>query len=156
MPATPIVEQITVNIVETLQEISEENGYDYTLTVERDKRRPPENYVDCHVIVFQLDPSLDPDNNLLQTQWIQPYALQVYIDIPSDENDTMIPSTRLNTITADIHKKLAEDITRGGLALDTTVLPWSEYLGGIGEHEGREVQFQVKYRTAWNDPYQLA
>lgn len=149
---TSVLENITANVLATLATITTANGYTYTLSAEREKRygNTPKDKL---VVVKQGDPQPLPDSPGMALQWSQPYYLDIHVQIPEDQNDSLIPSTVLNAICADIHKALLVDRTRGNFSLDTQIAASQEWLVQQGDFDGRTFNFNVNYRTLETDPF---
>lgn len=153
--STSIGEQITQNILSTLSTVTVENGYNQTLSVEREKCRgnqPDHN----RLVLHEMDPQPTPDAINMKMGWLQPFELDCFVIVPEDQNDTIYPTALLNAIGADVIKALSVDIYRGGLAMDTKDFGWEDYesmdQSGISM---RKITFTVHYRHALTDPYEL-
>ena len=70
-----------------------------------------------------------------------------------DEGSSSAPDTVLNSLLGDIKKKLKEDITRGGNAVDTAITSVEPFdtIEGQGE-VGLVITVEVKYRHAQTNP----
>ena len=149
--STPVIENIAVNVYDAVNLITTGNGFNQTLTGYRPKR------IDLSDITFKTGVVLieqgDPEKLgavNLATEWIQPFYLHVCI-LESDAIATTI-DTAINKARSDIEKKLTEDVTRGGYAIDTEILAPTKWQAAEG-YSGITVNVSAKYRTLSNDPY---
>lgn len=151
----PIVEQITQNVLDTLANVTTDEGYNYTIHVEREKKTAPQtNHLNG--TLYQLDPQPgEPQPNMLKA-WVIPYAVELFIVIPEDEADTAFPSQIANRVVADMSKELMKDIYRGGLAYNTEITPWQGFTNLDNSVHGIQFNFEVTYRTLEVDPYTSA
>jgi len=135
--------------------ITEANGYQQDLTAIRPKRVDWWNDapVDRNVLIVQGNPTREEETPRQTLLWRQPFILMAIV-IDSDDATAAI-DTRINTIRADIEKKLLVEPTHGGLALDSEVAE-PVYFGESDAFSGIGVVVEVLYRTAWNDPYTQA
>ena len=146
----PILEEIAVNLLDTINAITVANGWNQTLTAIRPKRVNliDEITKDLTVIIQQENPAKGQETNST-IEWDQPFALQAIV-IDSDAATETI-DTRLNTIMADIEKKVNEDITRGGYARDQRMA--DPVIFGGPKFTGIAVNIVVTYRTVYGDPF---
>jgi len=153
--SVPVVENIALDIEAAVNAITEANGFNQDLTALRPRRRDFESTVaeDGVVLVKQLDEDLVGEQPVSVVDYRQEFALVVYV-IDSDDAATSI-DTRLNQVKADLIKKLCEDRTRGGYAIDTIIQPAAEFKEGPGK-TGVVVRLDVHYRTDQDDPYTQA
>jgi hypothetical protein len=145
---TPIIEQIAAEIKTTLDGLATSGG-------NLDAIRPSKvdllsGWGDLTCLVNQAE-AARLDGATMTAAWMQSFLL-VAIVIDSDKVDTSI-DTRLNTVRADIEKQLMVDLTRGGLAKNTTVEEATPFEGEPGEATGIAIKITVHYATADNDPY---
>ena len=84
-------------------------------------------------------------------QWVQPFAVDCYVK-PSDASTTPV-DTAVNEIRAQVEKKLREDPTCGGLALDLRIAEPEGFVAANGAFEGVRVVFSAAYRTREDDAY---
>lgn len=150
--STPRIEHIALNIKSAIDLITTANGFNQDLTAVRPKRNDwkDEPAEDNKVLIWQLDEKEPEAEGMGSQQWIQPFSLIAYV-IDSDTASASI-DTRINQVRADIQKKLCEDVTRGGYAFDTAILPCAKFVDGEG-FSGIEVIIEVHYRTEEDDPY---
>ncbi len=154
--AEPIIEQIAVNVVAAINQITGANGFNQTLKATRPIRlgfEDGEGQKDLTVLVVQRDPEEDPESstegNPAAKAWMQPFLCIAYV-IDSDSSTTPI-DTRKNRIRSDIEKKLREDPERGGNAWDTQIrAPESFNLGPSAT--GISVVVEVFYKTSEDNP----
>jgi hypothetical protein len=158
-----ILEQITLDIVATLQSVTVLNGYQNDLSVRRAMQREPVGgYPDRTAVVIQGQPTNDADATETVTGWIQPYTIDCYV--VEAENSGVSRDTRINSIRADVEKALTlakasqqrSGLSGKPLAIDTKLDDPELFLDGEGNYAGVGVQVNVQYWTALNDPYTSA
>lgn len=149
----PIFELITQNIVETLTNVTLVGGCGEDLIVERSNRRG--NKLQNGLVVVHLD---NPTKNETLTEtaegridWVLPYVLEAYI--VDSEGSPRPADQRVVMIWADIYKAMMLDFTRGGYAYDTVPVPPVWEHDEQGRWQGVQVNFDVKCRTMYDDPY---
>jgi len=103
------------------------------------------------LVLFQDDPSEDEPTYGMK-RWIQPFSVYAYIR-PSDSDTTPIEQLA-NNFRAEIEKKLLEDVTFGGLALDARIQAPRGFVQTDG-FEGVEINFDVHYRTLETNPFSV-
>lgn len=171
----PIVEQITLAIVEQLQQIMVSNGYarDVAAVVRpgvfyvSDEQDAPQDY---SITVFQ--DSRVPIDKLNLTggeagryaHWFQSYAIVGSVT-QADSGESAV-DVKLNDLQADIEKALTVDQSEwlGNLALCLYGVVDEVYRAEIVEvqaavfrgYPGVLVEFWVPYRTLHGDPYSLS
>jgi len=150
---TPVIELIAAEIADRIDEITVANTFNQDLVAVRPKRNdfkdiPPEN---GKVLIWQGDEA-PPDAEAIGTEaWLQEFLL-IALVIDSDAAETSI-DTRINQVRADIEKKLKDDHTRGGNAIDTKFGGSVKFDEG-GGFTGIAVQCIVHYRTEYSNPYE--
>lgn len=152
--STPITEYIAENIKDAINAITETNGFNQDLTAIRRKRTDfydvaPE---DRKVLIIQAeDERLENPPGV--ASWSQKFLITAIV-IDSDNAADSI-ETRTAKVRDDIRKKLAEDTTRGGHAIDTInglAAPFDD-----GESfTGIVLEVDIHYRTQFADPYTKA
>ena len=154
----PIIEQILLDVVDTVNGITTGAGYQQTLTAVRPTRQDldDEGPVDNGtVLVVFSDPEPDAEHsnagNPARQAWMVQLVLVAYV-IPSDASETPI-DTLINRVRADIEKALQADHTRGGLANWTRPAGSLKFIQEGGAVSGVAVFADVLYRTPINDPY---
>ncbi len=157
MPSDPIIEQIAQNLKSAVSAITTANGFQQDLTCVRplsndweSNERPRDNLVLLVQMPATRDDAISTAGNSGLYGERALYELQCYV-CPGDDSTTPI-DTLLNRIRADVRKKLMEDPTRGGLAIDTEFeesVPF-EHSQGIS---GLALSFAVRFRTPFDDPY---
>ncbi len=159
-PAVPVLELIAQDIQAKINAITEVGGWEQTLVAVRPTRMGFEGNAmpeDLNVLVVQDDPDEDEEHsaegNVCSKAWIQPFLLIAFV-IASDSSEVAI-DTRINSVQADIQKKLMEDITRDGLAFDTRIRGSARF-NESPNFTGVVVRADVFYRTRENDPYEIA
>ncbi len=148
----PIKELIAEDIKAKIAEITEGNGFNYTLSAVRAKRSNFLNaaWADLTVIINQTGEIEMVSAGLTKQRDLQFVLTCIYTG--SDES-TVPLGTPLNRIAADIEKKLMEDPTRDGNAIDTVVhgsVPKYDSQSGV---TGVFIEVSVHYRTKDDDPY---
>ena len=147
----PVIELIAKNLETAINAITVANGYKQTLKAVRPRRNDFSDITpdDLTVLIKQADE--EQGQEPIGTQdWTQPFLLMAIV-LDSDSATASI-DTRINQVRADIQKKLLVDVTRGGNAYDTTILPSQEFDDGNG-FSGIAVKIAVKYRTQYTNPY---
>ena len=155
--STPIVEQIALEIVARINEITEANSFNQILNAVRPTRygfTGDSAPIDLNVLVVQDDPQEDDehaaDGYQAMKAWVQPFMLVAFV-INSDDSTAAL-DTRLNQVRADIEKKLMEDHTRGGLAWDTKMRGSQRFNSDVAR-TGITIAIDVMFRTDIADPY---
>jgi len=150
--STPRIEHIAVNIEATVNAITEGDGFNQDLVAVRPKRNDFKDVApeDGKVLIWQADDEKPEEQAFSALHWIQPFVLMAIV-LDSDDAETSI-DTRLNQVRADIQRKLIQDITRGGYAFETVLLPCAKFDDGQG-FTGIAVNVAVHYRVKDDDPY---
>lgn len=150
----PIIENIAVNIAAAVDAITTVNGFNQDLSALRPRRNDFSDVVpeDGKVLVVQDDED-QAEQPIGVQEWIQTFVLVAMV-IDSDSASGSI-DTRINQVRADIRKKMMEDPTRGGNAIDTILLPAAKFDDGEG-FTGIAVAVAVQYRVEHDDPYTKA
>ena len=153
--SVPRIEYIALNIETAINEINVANNFNQNLSAVRPKRNDYklEAPVDGKVLVWQDDEEKNEEAAIGTQDWRQPFTLEAIV-LDSDEATESI-DTRLNKVCCDIQKKLLEDVTRGGYAYDTIIMPSMKFDDGEG-FSGIAVEVVVCYRTSYTDPYSAA
>ena len=147
----PKNELIAEHIRETVAGVQLIAGASKTLIPRRFSHLPivPE---DGLAIIVQADPIRETDAPLNYIQWMQPFAIHVFV-FEHETSDIGI-ETRCNCVRADLEKALMTDATRDGYAIDT-MIESPTYWGTVdGNYSGVTVNCTVRYRTSETDPYQ--
>jgi hypothetical protein len=147
----PVVERIAQNIESVINSITVEAGYWQALSCVRPKLvdwmdvTPEENKV---LMIYEDEENSETEalNTDERRQRFDCLILQF-----GGESDNISLDTRCIRAAADLQSALMADVTRGGLAIDTTLLPL--YFSRDEEFPGIAVPFQVLYRTKFGDPY---
>ncbi len=149
--STPITETITENMKAVINEITIANSFNQDLVALRKKKTdfydiPPE---DGKVLIMQIeDETLTPELSIVNL--IQNYLI-IAVVLDTDKSTDSI-ETKTSKVRDDIRKKLVEDVTRGGVAIDTMRGPATPFDDGEGL-TGIILEIGVQYRTAFADPY---
>jgi len=149
---TPRIESIADNLKTSIAEITEAKEFNQTLIAVRPSRSDiaKSNFDDLTALINQVE-AAELKQGIGTKRWQQFFLIVVLLrDSDTDENPI---DTRRNQVRADIEKKLAEDLTRGGFANDTNFhesTQWDEDEGGLG---GITLKISVDYATKEDDPY---
>lgn len=150
MIGDPITERILANIVETLSQVRQASGYYNDLIVEREQQdgnSPRDNLV----VVMLGDPQPSKVAPMGFDEFLMPVGI-LYYAIESQSSPVMI-STRLQRGAADIRKALAQDLHRGGLAINTEMnVEKDDYFASASPYSVIVKPF-IRFRTLWNNPY---
>jgi len=146
-----VIERIALALFNMINEITTVNHFNQNLSAVRPKRLHLEGDVnsDNMVIIEQENASLMDQTDETIT-WRQQFTLQALV-IDSDKATDPIDN-RLNTVRADIEKKLAQNRTCGGLA-EGILFRDSEKFISDPQVAGIAVNIDVIYTTAYDDPY---
>jgi hypothetical protein len=139
----PIVEMIAQNLIETLAGVSESASFHVTLRPERAKI-PASEPADLKAVLGQDDPADPTEDNVAKT-WDQPWQILIYVI--NSETSTLERDQRINLVWGDVCKKLMEDRTRGGLALDTKIAAPQYFADSI------LINIVTPYETKFDDPF---
>ena len=148
---TAVVELIAQNIVTALQGVTITAGYTNTLTVERRKPHGNDPIRNGLAVLFQGDPDESQGEPTQRKEWVQPFHVLLCAIEP--ENSEVSIDARLNSLRADVEKALMASPNRGGYAVDTTIRAPHIATNAHGDAQGVVVNFDVKYRTSYTDPY---
>ena len=150
MPNT-VREEILQDIKTELSEISVANGFDNNIQ--------SVSQWDPNGIALQAVPriviTLGSESNDDDAYDLTTCRLTVYITVYSriDEGSATAADTALNSLLGDIKKKLKEDITRGGKAVDTKFLEVETFESVEGQGEvGLIITTEVHYRHQQTNP----
>ena len=149
--STPITEYIAENIKDAINAITETNGFNQDLTAIRRKRTDfydvaPE---DGKVLIMQVEDE-KPEQPVGVAEWLQKFLITAIVIDSDDVADSI--ETRTAEVRDDIRKKLVEDTTRGGYAIDTINGPAAPFDDGES-FTGIVLEVDVHYRTQFADPY---
>lgn len=149
----PVVERISQSLLDTLNSVKVSNGYNYDLVVERPTRK---GYQAEHLRAYleQDNPDEAPIDAYNKIGWSHGYSVVVFL-LPTQEDDTPT-DTYTNTVWADIAKALMSNPQLGGLAEDIKILAPTYFTDVAGELAGFTFHFAVLYRTALDNPYEVA
>jgi hypothetical protein len=150
----PVLEQIAVNILTTLNGITVAAGYNQTLSAIRSRRSdyadvPPGNNT---VLLRQDDTPEEADSQRLGACDINQLFFCIANVLDSD-SETAAIDTRRNQVYADMKKALMLDYTRGGYAHNTRVLPQINIQDPEGGVTGVVAPVMINYSTQENNPY---
>jgi len=142
-----ILEQIAKAVTAKLEDL-------VTAGTAADVQRPlrpgiPDRLQHTSLVLYQDDPTEDQSPHRFK-QWIQPFIIECYIR-PSDDSTTPVEET-INNLRAEVEKKLLEDPSFGGLAVDTRIRAPRLFQLDEG-FEGIAVRADVIYRTIETDPF---
>ncbi|MGA1979461.1 MAG: hypothetical protein ABSG99_02695 [Sedimentisphaerales bacterium] len=149
--STPITEYIAENIKTAINAITSANGFNQDLVAIRRKRVDFYNVApeDGKVLIMQAEDD-KPGQTVGCAEWLQKYLIAAIV-IDSDSATDSI-ETKMAKVRDDIRKKLVEDTTRGGYAIDTINGPATPFDDGEG-FTGIILEMDVHYRTQFADPY---
>ena len=150
--ALTVLENISRNVLAAIQNITQANGYDYTLNASRAVYKANPQHLSA--IIYQISPDDVQDAPTMTEEWRQLYSVVVYIR-PVDGDNTPVDQIN-NACIGAIHKELQRDVTCGGFAIDTQPQPFIIFPPVEGEFGGFTYNFVVTYRTALDDPFTLA
>jgi hypothetical protein len=142
-----VLERISQNVESTLGNLTTQSGYQLSIQRARLKVIPQH----LSGFIYQLSPTDVTDAQIGTDEWKQSYAVVMYVQ-PTEDDTTPVDSYN-NDIAATIYTALQEDLTRGGLALDTIIHPMLFFPPIEGEFSGITFMFDVHYRTAIYKPY---
>ncbi len=150
MPNT-VRENIFQNIKSALSLISVANGFDNNIASVQQWDVNGNTLASVPTIIVNSGPEDGSDNAYPLTTCSLKVFLTLWTRI--DEGSPSAPDTVLNSLLGDIKKKLKEDITRGGNAVDTAVTSVEPFdtIEGQGE-VGLVITLEVKYRHAQINP----
>ena len=149
--STPITEYIAENILAAINAITIANGFNQTLVAIRRKRTDfydvaPETN---KVLIMQVE-----DDELVKpaglAAWSQKFLITAIVLDSDDATDSI--ETKMSKVRDDIRKKLCEDTTRGGYAIDTINRAAAPFDDGEG-FTGIILETDVYYRTLFENPY---
>jgi len=152
--STPITEYIAENIKDAINAITETNGFNQDLTAIRRKRTDFRNVApeDRKVLIIQAEDER-LENPASVASWSQKFLITAIVIDSDDAADSI--ETRTAKVRDDIRKKLVEDTTRGGYAIDTINGPAAPFDDGES-FTGIVLEVDVHYRTQFADPYTKA
>ena len=150
MPNT-IRENIFQNVKSALSLISVANGFDNNIASVQQWDVNGNTLASVPTIIVNSGPEDGSDNAYPLTTCSLKIFLTLWTRI--DEGSGSAPDTVLNSLLGDIKRKLKEDITRGGNAVDTTITSVEPFdtIEGQGE-VGLVITAEVKYRHAQTNP----
>jgi len=146
--AGTIRENIFLDIVSTLEDISKDNGYNNDIESVQRWRQKGNSLAKVPCIVVNAGPEdKKPEPNPLTT-----CELSIFIDVwirdDSDATDSV-----LNSLFGDIETALTEDITRGGYAVETQILSAIPFESIEGQsYAGLIIELKIIYRHEQTDP----
>lgn len=150
MPNT-VRENIFQNVKSALSLISVANGFDNNIASVQQWDVNGNSLASVPTIIINSGPEDGNDNAYPLTTC----ALKIFLTLWTriDEGSSSSPDTVLNSLLGDIKKKLKEDITRGGNAVDTAITSVEPFdtIEGQGE-VGLVITVEVKYRHAQTNP----
>ncbi len=148
--ATPVIAQIGDNLLAAVRAVSAANGYNQTLMAGY-ATRSGQTPADLTAVVYYGDAKTEKDAPVMSTQWVQEFAVLCYV-LQGDSGGSAY--LRVQQVRADMEKAVLEDTSRGGLAVDTMPGECEMLHDARGVASGIIVGFDVRYRTAFGNPYQ--
>lgn len=148
--STPIIELIAQNIATAVGQITIANDFNFDLTAIR-----PQNVTfsqqtinDGKVLIWQGDSRAVGEPASMSAEWNTDFFIEA-VAVDAADYDSI--DTLLSTVAADIEKKLKEDHTRGGYALDCA-------FDGVScvhteEFTSAAMTLIVHWRHKYDDPY---
>lgn len=148
MAKVSILELIAQNVQTTIAGVTTDNGYDYSLTVERAKKKAEPKHLKA--IIYQSGKTnTDPDANTADEKEVE-FTVVTFV-LPINDNDEY---DVINNHLADaIEAELLTDVTRGGYAYETTIQDVTIVPAEKGEWGGFNLTFTVKYRYPFGQPF---
>ena len=151
--SVPVVENIAANILTAIDAITTANSFNQDLNGFRPVRSDYSDVSPENGTVLIVQESAEPVDGAVNTrEWNQRFWLQAIVK-DSDSTTTAI-DTRINQVAGDIIKKLMEDHTRGGYAIDTAVAAVVPF--NVEAFTGVAVGIDIRYRSDWDDPFTQA
>lgn len=155
MPQTtlPVVSRISDHVSDTLKGVRRVAGYTVDLSVEEPDATEGNRDRDGLAVVVAGSPEPVAEGVPVQfSGWAQPYEV-VVTRIRSEASDTPVRNL-LAAAAADVVRALAADVTRGGLAHDTTFgSPAFDYVGADANAGVVTVPVTVHHQTYYNNPF---
>ncbi len=155
LPATTIIEDIVASVVTTLQDVTEANGYDITLSPERALPRGNE-WDDGKVVVWLGSDVLDEQ----KIQWDYRTAtinVRFCATVEDTTEASVLLDSRLNLIRGYIEYALTVDKTsrqRDGKAIETFPPDYEALPREIDANIGYgDLSFPIKYRHRLGNPF---
>lgn len=150
MPNT-VRENIFQNLKSVLSLISVANGFDNNVASVQQWDINGNSLASVPVIIINSGPEDGSDNAYPLTTCTLKIFLTLWTRI--DEGSSYAPDTVLNSLLGDIKRKLKEDMTRGGNAVDTAVISVEPFDTVEGQGEvGLVITIEVRYRHAQTNP----
>ena len=150
--STPITEYIAENIESAISAIKTINDFNQDLLARRRKRIDYENQsgpISNDVIILQGEDEVLGEDVGVRTI-SQKFILSAIV-LDSDSSEDSI-ETKMGQVRDDMRKKLVEDTSRGGYAIDTVIGAAIPFDDGEG-FTGIALEIDVIYRTQYADPY---
>jgi hypothetical protein len=154
--AEPAAERITVALVKQCSLVKKITGFSVDVSVYRPT--PGEAQPTTEAIVEVVLDSEEPDDPATVPQGIEQIRATHFLicDVTCPESRKVTIDTLLNRLKADLKKKVCEDRTLGGLALDTVFKAALIEETSATAHSGRiTLAVETTYRTLEDDPYEL-
>lgn len=159
MPTEPVVERIALELVERLETISPDAGYNYApARVLRPKR---EGYSPEHLLIVldQGDPTIqqEVEGNPFRYEWVQPFHLGLFVK-PTDDDTEPIAAV-VNKFRSDVEKAICTPANWenfDGLAIDAHWSSPARFTTDDGSYDGILLQLDITYRVAPGDPATVA
>jgi len=149
--AESIIEQIAVNIAETVDAITTAAGYQQDLVAVRPKRIQDIDLAADGAAYIEQGLEEPDDSQVTGTYTAEQTFMLTVAVIDSDRAEDSI-DTRINRAVADIQKAMLIDPWRNSLAIDTKWGPVQRFSDGESM-TGAVVEIIVKYRVSESDPY---
>lgn len=152
--ADTIREKIFANLVTALSGISVAGGYENDIASVERWNMNGNNKAGVPAIIVNSGPEKNDDGKAYD---LTHCLLTVFIELWVRQNETESAATPtdklLNSLLGDIKKALAQDVTRGGNAVDTEVTDVETFETIEGQqHAGLVVTVEIEYRHKQQNP----
>lgn len=156
--ADPIIEQLAAAVVDEVNNVTEANGYNVTLSgVVRDTRKghSPRHLLAVIRQDYDEEAGFEQGNPVIVTIPVV-WLVNVYVT-PSDHDTTAIDRL-LNFVWADVTKAITANWNNGTSPIDTLAYGWSvmapqAFEAGDGSYQGITCRYRSLVRVNENDPY---
>ena len=149
--ADPISERILADLLTDAATVTTGNGYNYTLTVERQNRGAEGNRSRDGLCVVSVGDASPLEGSGQFRAWSQSYMCHIFAE--QSDTDTTDWITKANRMSADLTKALMVDHTRSGLAYDTTIDMPSLDIDQESAITIATVTVNISFDHEWDDPY---
>lgn len=153
--ADTIREKIFENLVTTLSGISVVGGYDNDIASVERWNMNGNNKASVPAIIINSGPEKNDDGKAYDlTHCLLTVFIELWVRQNEAESATTPTDKLLNSLLGDIKKALAQDVTRGGNAVDTEVTDVETFETIEGQqHAGLVITVQIEYRHQQQNPH---